>query len=284
MGRLSGKIRASIARPVKLSMSKKSAKKKKKTGGKKNPWILWLILAIGGALSAAFLLEAVWRVRGDSFFWTTGDTLDWGGGESRMDRYAAAPQEVRGDLLYLSYLDSLARDDRALPGEGITAADENIARLVAEQAGVSRAAAAEWGLFPEPEEGHGELNAIFREMYRRGRVELPVDDASLWTHIRDRKVHTGYILFGQTDWASGGQIDFCGVVTAVNWLQPEYTAVLYRAPHTGRLVHGKVKEMPTIAYFGSGRPGDNIGAVYQQYFRQGLENLRGRKPLFKDMR
>lgn len=264
-------------------MNKKSTKKRKKKGGKKNPRVAWLIVAAGGALSVVVLLGVVWSTSGGAFFGKVGDALG-GGGESRMERYAEAPPEARADLLYLSYLDSLARDDRALPREKGGVTRENVVRLVAEQAGVSREVMEEWGLLPEAEEGHGELNGIFREMYRRERVALPIEDASLWKHVREKKVNTGHILFGQTGWASGGQIDFCGVVTAANWLQPEYTAVLYREPHTGQLVHGSVKEMPTIAYYGSGRPGDNLRAVYEQYFRLGLENLKGRKPLFKGPR
>lgn len=256
--------------------TKKKRKKKKKKPI--NPRIAWLVVVVGGLLSLIVLLEAIFRARDSSL-------VEWlsGGEESRMAEFAEVAGTERLNLLYLTYLDSLARYGRLLPDE-----DEkerrNVVHLLMERAGIPQESAEKWGLHPPAEEGHGELNVIFREMYRKGRIALPMEGASLWTHVRDRKVHPGYIAFGKTIRARGDQIDFCAVVTAVNWLQPEYTAVLYRHPRTGDLVHGSVKEMPQIAYYGSGRPGNDLAEVYNRRLRTGLNNMRDKRPLFPSSR
>ena len=253
---------------------KKKRKKKKKKKKPMKPWVPLLILGGGGILALIVLIAAVLHSRDKSL----ADLLT-GTEPGRMEEFREVVGKERQDLLYLTYLDSLARNGRALPG-GNWVEIRNVIRLVAEEAGISPELATEWGFYPPDEGDHGELNEIFREMYRKKRITLPMEKASLWTHVRDRKVHPGYIAFGQTALARGDQIDFCGVLTAVNWLQPEYTVVLYRDPRTRRLVHGDVKEMPQIAYFGSGRPGNDLGSVYQRHLRLGLENLKNRKPLF----
>ena len=195
----------------------------------------------------------------------------------RMAPFADAPPEVRDDLLYLSYVDSLARDGRAMPaarGEG----DGNIARMLVSQAGVSTERAAAWGLYPEPQSEQANLNAIYRQMHGLGRIILPEEDAALWTHLHRRKVRIGYLVFGQTPRAGPRQVDFCGVVTVANPLAPDLSALLYRDPRTGDLVHGSVGDMPKISYLGGGRLGDDLKAVYREYFQRA--DNRGRRPLY----
>jgi len=258
------------------TVKKKRKRKKKKKQMK--PWVPLLILGLGGGMALIVLIEAILHSRDKSLV-----DLFTGSEPGRMEEFREVVGTERQDLLYLTYLDSLARYGRLLPDED-GEEDRNIAQLVLERAGVPREVAEEWGLYPVPEEGHGELNIIFREMYRKRRIALPMDGASLWTHVRDRKVHPGYIAFGKIALSRGDQVDFCGVLTAVNWLQPEYTVVLYRDPRTGKLVHGDVKDMPEIAYFGSGRLGSDLGEVYKEHLRRGLNNLRDKKPLFPSSR
>ena len=38
-----------------------------------------------------------------------------------------------------------------------------------------------------------------------------------------------------------------------------------------KFVHGPLKEMPDIAYFGCGVPGTNIDEVYKKYVRKGYK-------------
>ncbi len=82
---------------------------------------------------------------------------------SRMDDYADAPPAVRDDLLYLTYLDSLWRDELAVPD---TAAP-NVARVVVECAGIPPQVAARWGLAPE------DLTALFRGADKLDRLRRP---------------------------------------------------------------------------------------------------------------
>lgn len=243
------------------------AKRRRRPG-----WPVWL--AAGGvlALSAGLLLTALLRSDPEDPASGSGAT------PSRMEPYASLAGEVRLDLLYLTYLDSLARHGRAVPPGGAAANGLRLVHRVVAAAGIDTATVREWGLLPPPEPGHGELNVLFREMYRRGRVALPADGASLWTHVREREVHPGYLVFGRTATAASDQIDFCGILTAVNWLQPEYSMVLYHDPRSGRTVHGSVKEMPTISYYGGGRPGSDLADVYQEHIR--LAGQWGRKPLY----
>jgi len=233
------------------------------------------VVAAVGLASLLLLVEAGFQAAGTSLLALFGGGRD----EQRMARFADAPRGLRTELLYLSYLDSLARHERALPA--IRPGDDTLAlpALVAARAGVPASTVQRWGFVPPPEPDQGPLNRLFREMHRRGRAELPLDNASFWDHVRDRKLHPGYVVFGQTRFGGGDRVDFCGVMTVVNWLQPEHSALLYRDPGSGELVHGSVTEMPTIAYFGAGRPGEHLAAVYHEYFR--LSDQRGRKPLYQ---
>ncbi len=202
-------------------------------------------------------------------------------GTDRMVAFPEAPASVRQDLLYLSYLDSLARDDRALPA-GMQETDLLARALVAQdlvaRAGVSRRTATSWGLSPTPEEGQGPLNRLFRELNRRGRVILPLYGAALGTHLKDRRLHPGYLVFGQTPNAGPNEADFCAVLTAVNSIQPEYSMLIYRDPQSGELVHATYDDMPEFGYLGGGRLGDDIASVYREYFQ--MRDARDRKPLY----
>jgi len=200
-----------------------------------------------------------------------------GNGGARMDPFREAPETVRADLLFLSYLDSLARDQRACPRE-YAARQYSIGRLTAARAGLSAKVARGWGLYPEAEAGQGELSTLFRELHRRHRLVLPEGDAALWTHIRERQVHVGYLVFGKTPAAAQNQVDFCALITAANRIQPEYSSLLYRHPRTGDLVHGDVDGLPKLAYLGAGRLGDDLAGVYHRYFR--LADQRDKQPLF----
>ena len=195
--------------------------------------------------------------------------------EARMAPFAAAPKALRSDLLYLSYLDSLAREDRATPS--VLEGRDLLPRMVAQVAGVPTSDITEWGLHPPVEAEYDSLSRLFRELHRRGRLILPIDDAALWTHIRERQLHPGYLVFGRTPAVTEG-IDFCAILTAVNIAQPEYSILLYRDPVTGRLLHGRLQDLPHIAYLGGGRLGSDLSRVYMDWFR--LQDQRGKKPLF----
>lgn len=210
--------------------------------------------------------------------------LLWGGfalstGEEgdRMSPFDEAPASVHDDLLYLTYIDSLARDDRAVP-IGVMEGGLLAQQLVL-LSGTPRRTAREWGLFPRAEEGHGPLNELFRELNRGGRIILPLYEAALGTHLKERRLHPGYLVFGQTSRAGPNEADFCAVLTAVNSIQPEFSALIYRDPKSGLLVHGSYDDMPDFGYLGGGRLGDDIPAVYREYFQ--YRDARGRKALYK---
>jgi hypothetical protein len=198
-------------------------------------------------------------------------------GGDRMSPFGEAPSSVHDDLLYLTYIDSLARDDRAVP-TGVVE-EELLAQQLVLLSGTPRRTAEAWGLFPRSEEGQGPLNELFRELNRGGRIILPLYGAALGTHLKERRLHPGYLVFGQTSRAGPNEADFCGVLTAVNSIQPEFSALIYRDPDTGRLVHGSYEDMPDFGYLGGGRLGDDIPAVYREYFQ--YRAARGRKALYK---
>jgi len=194
----------------------------------------------------------------------------------RMAPYPGAPAAVRDDLLYLTYVDSLAREPRGIP-EGLPE-EGLLARQLVTLSGVPRHTARDWGLIPKAEEDHGPLNELFRELNRRGRVILPLYGASLGSHLKERKLHPGYLVFGQTAAAGPNEADFCAVLTAVYSIQPKYSVLIYRDPESGHLVHGSFKDMPTIGYLGGGRLGDDIPKVYREYLQS--RDARNRKPLY----
>ncbi|MFH1572190.1 MAG: hypothetical protein ABIL09_29640 [Gemmatimonadota bacterium] len=230
-----------------------------------------VLVGFGALAAAAALVVTVAAVHS---YVTRGDG-------PRMAPFRDAPEAIRADLLYLSYLDSLARYGRAVPPDSPDR-NPNLGRLVARCAGVAPREIESWGLSPAPEPGQGELSSVFRELNRRQRLVLPVGDAALWTHLSEGDVGAGYVIFGQTETAPERQVDFCALVTAANRFQPEYSAVLYRDPASGELVHGNAKALPHIAYLGSGRPGRDLARVYHEYFR--LRDQRQTRPLFPDMR
>lgn len=236
---------------------KRSAKRRKSTGVVER-----VVLALAVTMVTGAVLAAVFH-------------LVTHNGRPRMAPFAEAPAHLRSDLLYLSYLDSLAREHRATPA--VLSGDGLLARRVAHAAGVPTTDMTEWGLNAPAEPGFDPLSAMFREFHRRGRLVLPVDDAALWTHLRDRRVHPGFLVFGRSPAIARG-IDFCAIVTATNIAQPQYSLLLYRDPATGRLVHGTLQDLPQIAYFGSGRPGTDLADVYRTWFR--LQDQRDKKPLF----
>jgi hypothetical protein len=53
------------------------------------------------------------------------------------------------------------------------------------------------GLFPRAEEGHGPLNELFRELNRGGRIILPLYEAALGTHLKERRLHPGISFSGR---------------------------------------------------------------------------------------
>lgn len=214
--------------------------------------------------------------------------LSSAGQGSRMAAFADAPTPVRDDLLYLTYIDSLARDQRAVPAmlsaDLPDAPDQMtgilLPQLLASAAGVRAATMRQWGLQPRSEDDHGPLNELFRELNRRGRIILPLYNEALWTHLRERRLHPGYIVFGQTTSAGANEADFCAVLTAANSIQPDYSAFIYRDPDSGQYVHGDFGHMPQFAYLGGGRLGDDIPAVYREYFQ--MRDARNRKPLYAE--
>jgi hypothetical protein len=238
----------------------------------------WLVTVVGVA-SLVLLTEAGFQVMGSSLFSLLGRVVGLSAPQSRMAALGPTPAADRADLLYLSYLDSLARDGRGLPWVGPGEGAITLPQLLLDRAGIGREKAAAWGLYPDDEPDHGPLNGLFRELHRRGQIALPMQGASLWDHVRDREIHPGYLVFGRTGREPrADHIDFCGVMTIVNWLQPGHSALIYRDPASRRLEHTSVASMPTIAYYGSGRIGDNLAVTYMQHFR--LADHRGEEPLY----
>ena len=95
---------------------------------------------------------------------------------------------------------------------------------------------------------------------------------------KPRRLHPGYLVFGQTARAGPNEADFCAVLTAVNSIQPEFSAFIYRDPDSGHLVHGSYEDLPDFGYIGGGRLGDDIPEVYREYFQ--YRDARGRKSLY----
>jgi len=182
--------------------------------------------------------------------------LSTGEAGDRMTPFQQAAAAVHDDLLYLSYIDSLARENRALPGA--MAATDLLAQQLVTQAVISQQTATTWGLYPKPEEGHGPFNRLFRKLNRRGRVILPLYGAALGTHLKERRLPPGYLVFGQTPRAGTNEANLCAVLTAVNSIQPQCSVLIYRDPDSGQLVHGKFGDMPSFGYLGGGRLGDDI--------------------------
>jgi len=174
---------------------------------------------------------------------------------SRMDDFADAPAEVRDDLLYLTYLDSLRRDDLAVPD---TAA-ANVVRLVMERAGIAPEVTVAWGLAPE------DLNALYARAQEMGRLRRP-DRRGLLKLVRDRELHPGYVILAQRyPYSHDGTIDFCGILTRANIMAARSSKMLYY--DQGRMVHGDLGNVPRIAYFGAVVPGDDLVRVYGEYLR-----------------
>jgi hypothetical protein len=239
---------------------------------------VWALVGTA-VVSVLFLIEASLQAFGTSMLDGAAKVLGRSGRASRMDAFRGAPAGVRDDLLYLSFLDSLARDGRALPR--LPGADPQITlpRELAAAAGLTAETQAAWGLRPPDEPDHGPRNELFRELHRRGNIILPMQGASLWDHVREREVHPGFVIFGcRSPGPRQGRIDFCGVLSVVNWLQPQHSAIIYRDPRTGEVRHTSVEAMPTISYYGSGRVGDSLPMTYMQYFR--LTDHRGQKSLY----
>ena len=173
----------------------------------------------------------------------------------RMDDFADAPAAAHDDLLYLTYLDSLWRDELAVPD---TAA-QNVARVVMERAGIPPQVAARWGLALE------DLNALFGRAHELGRLRRP-DQRGLLQLIRDRELHAGHVILAQRyPYSHDGTIDFCGILTRTNIMAATSTKILYY--DHGRMVHGKLGDVPRIAYFGAVVPGENIVGVYREYLK-----------------
>lgn len=174
---------------------------------------------------------------------------------SRMDAYHDAPAQVRDDLLYLTYLDSLWRDDLAVPD---TAA-ANVARVVVERAGVPPQVAARWGLAPES------LDDLHRRANALGRLRRP-DQRGLLKLIRDRELHPGYVILAQRyPYSHDGSVDFCGILTRVSIVAAGTSKILYY--EDGRMVHGKLEDVPRMAYFGAVVPGEDLVGVYGKYLK-----------------
>jgi hypothetical protein len=204
----------------------------------------------------------------------------------RMEPFEDAPAEVRDDLLYLTYLDSLVRYGRTLPSEKATT-PADIAASLARQAGLDIAKQKAWHIVPP--DSANPLDALMRTMHRHDRLVLPEKNASLFFHIREGLVQPGYIIFGRLDslasapWATGPGVTFVAVLTHTNWFNPIASTLLYLNPNPDggapTMVHGPLKETPRFTYWGSGIPGDNLAETYLVYFRRNPD--RNRKPLYK---
>ena len=230
-------------------MKKKKVRRKRRK--KINPWIPRLVLGVSTVLVLVVLLEIVFLARESSFFGYVADLLT----SHRMEDYENIASPTYEDLLYLTYLDSLSRDEMALPIEK----GGNMPRLVFAQAGLPEEILDSWGFI------HTDLRQLYEEMERRGRLKLS-GQWGLLKLIKEGEIHMGYIVLAQLHpYTDLDRIDFCGVLTRVNRFNPRVSTVLYR--HQGRLVHGKLGEVPRFAYFGSVVPGHDLAGVYRQYLR-----------------
>lgn len=203
---------------------------------------------------------------------------------TRMSSYRNLSQSDKEDLLYLSYIDSLARDNRALPNNGKVSADErrNIVQLVLDEAGVPDEILEKWHIYPEIYP----LNSLFRILNGMGKLMIAREGFSLYDDIRDRPIKPGYLVFGQTHpYREKDGINFCAILSSVNWFQPGLSTLIYYRPGNKftdeirrrngikiepKLVHGSLKDAPEFTYFGFGKIGNNLGDVYQKFIRSGM--------------
>jgi len=250
---------------------------KKHTAKKKIQLHPLIVIVVVLVVAASFLtLEAIYRLRGSSLM-----EKMLGKPKTRMSSYEGLPSTIYHDLQYLTYIDSLAREDRALPDNG-NSEGKNIARLIFGKTGVPITVLNEWGITDS-----AGLNDFFRDMYERDRLLLPRENVSLYKDIKDKRIFPGMILFGQTlPYKEDEGVDFCAVFSSVNWFQPDFSTIIYFLPDSesasGRarkIIHGSLKEMPDIAYFGCGIPGYNMDKVYTRYIR--LARQKSRKPLYR---
>ncbi|MFC1564700.1 hypothetical protein ACFL6G_07165 [candidate division KSB1 bacterium] len=184
---------------------------------------------------------------------------------TRMERYEDQPSSVYNDLIYLSYIDSLA--DKAFHVPQRQADEKNIVRLILETAGVTQNKIIEWGV-PES----GSLNELFINMYDNERIILPREGLPLYFEVREGVIQMGYIIFGRTGRdVESNEINFCAIVTSFSKLWPERSKIIYCIYGNGdenpEIVHCFLENIPEIVYLGCGVPGDDLKAVYQNIIR-----------------
>jgi len=218
-------------------------------------------------MASILIAEAVFRIQGSSLIETVLKK-----DRTRMAAYNDLPSNIYNDLQYLTYIDSLARENRAVPGENVPT-DKNLAQIIMENAGVPKTVLIEWGITESLS-----LTELYQDMYKRGRLLLPREGVSLYQDIKDKRISPGMIIFGQTlPYREDDPISFCGIFSSVNWFQPDYSTVIYSTAGN-EILHGPLKGIPDIAYYGCGIPGYNLDEVYTRYIRLGQQ--KNKKPLY----
>ncbi len=189
---------------------------------------------------------------------------------TRMEKFGEQPPEVFHDLVYLSYIDSLAEHkltENTFAVPDIIPGRKNILRLILEESGIPGGNIARWGVTRSTD-----LNELYLSLYNKKRIVLPREGLPLMFDVREGLVKTGYILFGQYEPAElEEEIDFCAIVTSVSKLWPERTKIMFfdKNKVTGKteLRHIFLEHIPQIIYFGSGIPGDNLADTFEKKVR-----------------
>ncbi|MCP4724459.1 MAG: hypothetical protein GY863_05470 [bacterium] len=243
-------------------MPKKKTKKRTKKTPISAKIVIFLIFGlIAGELTARIMDKSLY----EAFLKATGIKST-----TRMEQYGEQPSEVYYDLVYLSYLDSLAEvkhteAEFAVPD--MPAGDRNILRMVLEEAGIPKNKIRRWGI-PDS----NSLKDMYLEMYSKKRINLPKEGLPLMFDIREGIVKTGYVLFGRYEpFEKEGDVDFCAVVTSASKLWPERSKIMFfsldNPDRRPEIVHCFLDRIPQITYFGCGVPGDDLAGTFEAIIR-----------------
>lgn len=241
---------------------------------------IWLVLA-------PTAVEVGFRLADDSAIERVAEFAGFRILHSRLDLVEGVSPDKRDAVLYLSYLDSLAREDRALPLEGKIALGDRrtMANILLEESGADIQALKFWGFDPQIPEIRTDLRVLFRALHRKNNLMLAREQVSLYDDIREKRIAPGYVVFGQIP---PGEVEvainFCAVFTSVNWFDPGVSSLLYflyEAPGNPLLrtmYHGRLDRIPPFDYYGCGVPDDRLADFYREYIRE--QTWVGRKTLY----
>jgi hypothetical protein len=236
-----------------------------------------IIFFIGLLLTLA-MVEAGFRLADDSAIERVAEFAGFRILHSRLDIVDDGPAEMRDALLYLTYLDSLAREDRALPRGGKIALGDRrtIANIILEESGADAKVLRMWGYDPTLPEVRTNLTVLFRGLHRMKKLQLAREAVSLYDEIREKQIAPGYVVFGQIPPGEEvAQVNFCAVFTSVNWFDPGISSLVYFLaddagnPLSRRMIHGRLDRIPPFDYYGCGVPDDRLADIYHEYIRLG---------------